>query len=175
MIRQDTWRPRLIVVASLLMALSACTVPTPYQASDGGYGYHEQQIEDDRYRVTFAGNPSTPRENVQNFLLYRAAEITVENGYDHFIIHDSDLERSTRYFSQGFINDFGLSSFSRRRSLRRFSRSRTFASSAVPINEYSGIADIIMAKGDKPDGEASAYDALDVLQNLQPLIRPSET
>ena len=174
MTRYGIWRSRLFAAASLLLALSACAIPTPYQPSDGGYGYHEQQIEADRYRVTFAGNPSTPRETVQNFLLYRAAELTVENGFDYFTINDSDLERSTRYYSQGFINDFGISRSSRRRSFRRFGGLSSFSSNAVPINEYSGIADVIMAKGEKPEGEANAYDALDVLQNLQSLVNQPE-
>ena len=45
-----------------------------------GYGFSEQRIEDDRYRITFRGNSSTSRETVENSLLYRAAELTVQTG-----------------------------------------------------------------------------------------------
>ena len=89
-----------------LLLLAACAVPTPYQAADGGYGYRDQQIEDKRYRVTFEGNSLTERSDVQNFLLYRAAELTVQNGYDYFTVVDRDLERSTRYYSSGYVDDF---------------------------------------------------------------------
>lgn len=148
---------------------------TPYQPGDGGrYGYSEQQIEENRYRITFAGNPSTPRDTVQNYLLYRAAELTVQRGYDHFTIVDRDVERSTRYYSHGYANDFDSYRFPSRRGLRRFYRPSYYSSNAYPVSEYASIADVVMAEGDKPEGEAKAYDALDVLQRLQPLIRQDE-
>ena len=39
-----------------LLALAGCTAPTPYQPTADGYGYSEQQLESNRYRVTFSGN-----------------------------------------------------------------------------------------------------------------------
>ena len=47
-------------------------------------GFSEQQIEDNRYPVQFAGNCLTDRKTVETYLLYRAAELTRQNGYDHF-------------------------------------------------------------------------------------------
>jgi len=165
-----TW---LLAVSSLLL-LGACSVPTPYQAADGGYGYKDQQIEENRYRVSFDGNSLTPREDVQNFLLYRAAELTVESDFDYFTIVDRDLERSTRYFSQAIVDDFAFRRFSRRRfNSRRFIGPRFVSGTTHSVNEYSGSADIVMKKGDKPTDDANAYDALDVLQRLQPSIRQS--
>lgn len=168
----SAWGRPWLLAAPLLFLVSACAMETPYQPGEGRYGYKEQQIEENRYRVIFAGNPSTPRETVQNYLLYRAAELTVQNGFDYFTVVDRDTERSTRYYSQNYANDFGYSDrFRGRRSLRRFYRPSYYSSNAYPVSEYSSIADIVMAEGDKPEDEASAYDALDVLQQLQPLIR----
>ena len=97
----------------LLSSLVPARWKRPYQASEGRYGYSEQQIEEDRYRVIFAGNPSTPRETVQNYLLYRSAELTVQNGYDYFTVTDRDVERSTRYYTQGYYDDFGFAAASK--------------------------------------------------------------
>lgn len=175
MIGSTIWR-RHLLLAPLLVALAACASQTPYQPSDGGYGYKEQQIEENRYRVTFSGNPSTPRETVQNYLLYRAAELTVQKGYDYFTIVDRDVERSTRYHSQGYVDDFGFDPFAYRRGDRHYHRFRPryYSANSYPINEYSGIADIVMSEGDKPAEDANAYDALDVLQQLQSLVRQPE-
>lgn len=164
---------RWLYAAPLLILLGACTMETPYQASEGRYGYSEQQLEEDRYRVIFTGNPSTPRETVQNYLLYRAAELTVQNGYDYFTIVDRDVERSTRYYTQGFYDDFGFRSRFRsgRRGLRRFYSPSFFSANAYPVSEYSSVADVVLGEGEKPEDEAKAYDALDVLQQLQPLVR----
>ena len=64
----------------LLGMLAGCAQPTPYQPATEGYGHSEQQIEDNRYRVSFAGNDLTPADTVQNYLLYRAAELTLGKG-----------------------------------------------------------------------------------------------
>lgn len=163
-----TW----LTTVPFLFLLAACAVPTPYQPADGGYGYRDQQIEESRYRVSFDGNASTPREDVQNYLLYRAAELTVQNGFDYFTIVDRNLERSTRYYSSGYVDDFGYAGYYRdRRSYRRYIGPRHVSGSSYPIDEYSSTADIVMAEGEKPADDANAYDALDVLQRLQPSIR----
>ena len=152
--------------------LGACATQTPYQSGEGRYGYTDQQIEENRYRVIFAGNPSTPRETVQNYLLYRSAELTIQEGFDYFTIVDRDTERSTRYYSSGFVDDFGFHKHYRgRRSIRRFYRPSFYSANTYPVSEYSSAADIVMAEGEKPEEEGNAYDALDVLQRLQPLIR----
>lgn len=164
-------RFRVLLAASLLILLGACAMETPYQPSEGRYGYSEQQIEDNRYRVTFTGNPSTPRDTVQNYLLYRAAELTVQQGFDHFTVVDRDVERSTRYYTQGYADDFYYDRFGSRRGIRRFYRPSFYSANAYPVNEYSSFAVIVLAEGDKPEDDANAYDALDVLQRLQPLIR----
>ena len=137
-------------------------------------GTPDQQIEGNRYRVSFDGNASTPREDVQNYLLYRAAELTVQSGFDYFTIVDNDLHRSTRYYNQAYVDDFGYAGYSRdRRHYRRYIGPRFVSGTSYPIDEYSSTADIVMAKGEKPADDAKAYDALDVLQRLQPAIRLS--
>ncbi len=167
----STLRTWLLAVLSLSL-LGACAVPTPYQAADGGYGYWDQQIEGNRYRVSFDGNASTPREDVQNYLLYRAAELTVQSGLDYFTIVDKDLERTTRYYNHAHVDDFGYAGFHRdHRRYRRYIGPRYVSGTSYPVNEYSSTADIVMAKGEKPADDAKSYDALDVLQRLQPSIR----
>ena len=165
--------PRWLLAGLLL--LGACAIETPYQPVEGRYGYGEQQIEQNRYRVTFAGNPSTPRETVQNYLLYRSAELTVEKGFDYFTIVERDVERDTRYFTQGFVDDFGFRDRFRRQRFRRAFFPSFFSANAYPVSEYSSIADIVLAEGENPADDTDAYDALDVLQQLQPLIRGNES
>ena len=59
-------------------------------AAQDGYGYSEQRIEENRYRVSFAGNSATSRQTVEDYLLYRAAELTVQTGHDWFEVVDRD-------------------------------------------------------------------------------------
>lgn len=98
---------RVGALAAVLL-LAACAGPTPYQAApDDGYGYDGQQVSDRSFRVTFSGNRSTPRETVESYLLYRAAEITLQRGYDAFAVVEKDTERFDRYTTSGPRFGFG--------------------------------------------------------------------
>jgi len=164
-------RRRRFPLAVALLLLAGCAVPTPYQPATDGYGYREQQLENNRYRVTFSGNSVTPRDTVQNYLLHRAAEVTLESGHDYFTVVDQDLERSTAYYGSGF-NDFAWGpGFHSRRAFGPGFGNYT----AYPIDSYTAFADIVMADGEKPAGEVNAYDARDVLRQLGPTIdRPDD-
>jgi hypothetical protein len=91
-------RPRavaLVALAAAALALAGCTSPTPYEpAGDSNFGYSELRLEDNRYRVTFAGNTATPRSTVDNYVLYRAAELTVANGYNYFQLVSKDTDKA---------------------------------------------------------------------------------
>ena len=97
---------RHFLVAASALTLVACATATPYQAASepGGYdGFSQQLIENDRARISFGGNSLTDRETVENYLLYRAAEVAVERGYETFTLQERDLERkSKRRVSPGF-------------------------------------------------------------------------
>jgi hypothetical protein len=160
---------RALRAALLAPLLAGCAAPTPYQAAVDGYGYSEQQLENNRYRVTFSGNEVTPRVTVQNYLLYRAAEVTVAQGHDYFTIVDQDLERSTTYYGSGF-NNFGWPGYYGRGWYGPGYGDYT----AYPIDSYTAYADIVMADGEKPAGEVKAYDAHDVLRQLLPRIELPE-
>lgn len=156
-----------LAAALLPLLLTACAVPTPYQPAADTFGYREQQLEGNRYRVSFAGNSVTPRDTVQNYLLYRAAEVTLENHHDYFTVVDQSLERSTIYRGTGF-SPFGFNHFDHRHS--HFVWPGFTDYSAYPIDSYTAFADIIMADGEKPPGNVNAYDARDVMRRLGPSI-----
>lgn len=149
--------------------LAACAAPTPYQPVDGGYGYGQQQLEDNRYRITFAGNADTPRETVQNYLLFRAAEVTLESGHDYFTMVGQDVERSTRYFG---TFDPAFPYYGRAAFTRGYPYGLVGAGSYTthPIDNYSAFADILVSKGEKPADDVNAYDARDVIERLRPLV-----
>ena len=68
--------------------MAGCATSTPYQpqtiASDVEGGYSSDQLAADRYRVEFRGNQFTSREQVETYLLFRAAELARQNGFDWF-------------------------------------------------------------------------------------------
>lgn len=157
-----------LAVLTALLGLGACGTPTPYQPLTDGQGYAEQPIESDRYRVLFAGNSLTPRQTVDNYLLYRAAEITLAKGFDHFIVVEKDTERSTVYHATGTALG-GYRGYGRHYD--DFTGLGVFGSAtSVPHSSYAAFANIVMRKGPKNPKEANAYDAREVLSRLEPRI-----
>jgi hypothetical protein len=156
--------PRLL----LLGMLAGCGQPTPYKPATDGYGYSEQQIEDNRYRVRFAGNDLTPADTVQNYLLYRAAELTLDKGYDYFTMADREVERSTVYWGAA---DAGWRSGHLTRWDDDYIGGGLTSYTAQPIDRYTAYADIVMFEGAKPASDVNAYDARSVLRQLDPTIQ----
>jgi hypothetical protein len=156
-----------VSVLALAGLLAGCGQPTPYQPAANGYGYSEQQIEDNRYRVTFAGNELTAADTVQNYLLYRAAELTLDGGYDYFTVVDRNLDRSTAYWGTG--DTLGTGYFTRHGDYVGGLGFTTY--SARPIDSYTAYADVVMFEGEKAAGDVNAYDARSVLRQLGPSIQ----
>lgn len=83
--------------------ITACATATPYQQAQapGASGFSQTKVQSDRYTVSFSGNSLTERETVETYLLYRAAEVAVENGYSYFTVDDKDTEAKTRIVQTG--------------------------------------------------------------------------
>jgi hypothetical protein len=80
----------LFLLCACTLLISACSSPTKYAANPdpalGHYGYSEAQEDSTRFQVTFAANYQTPTQTVEQYALYRCAELTVQRGYDYFIV-----------------------------------------------------------------------------------------
>ncbi|HEX4870938.1 MAG TPA: hypothetical protein VFV27_01375 [Nevskiaceae bacterium] len=148
-----------------LLLLAGCATVTPYQPLTEGQGYADQKLENNRFRVRFAGNSLTPRETVENYLLFRAAELTLDNGYDYFVFAERDTEADTRYTQTvtGGFGGFGWGWYPR-------SAVGIGIGTSVPSTEYEAQADILLFKGEKPAEQPGAYDARQLRDNLQALI-----
>jgi hypothetical protein len=162
------------LTAATLM-LGACASSTPYMPMNGHYGYSEQRIEDNRYRVVFNGNSATPRETVENFLLYRAAELTIESGYDHFLVIERDVDVERTYTSSGY--DRSVYGFYRpgyhRFPYYTYGYPWGYDVTVHERREFEASAYIVMSKGLKPKEDVRAFDARDVIENLQPVVQQS--
>jgi hypothetical protein len=190
-------RPRVAALAAALAGatlLSGCVTPTAYQPARGsGFareGFSDQQIEANRFRVTFAGNSYTSRETVEKYLLFRAAELTLQTGNDYFILADRDTDKQTRTYTTPGIGygagwggyGFGGGYWGPR--WRYYGRGfgwrgwdpfygDPFWDRTVDIRtveRYEASAEIITGRGPKPAGNVRAFDAHEVTRNLGPTI-----
>lgn len=189
-----TNRPKLLALVLFgTAALSACTTATPYQPyrphSAGGVhgGYSEQQLAPDQIRVRFHGNSMTSRDRVEGYMLYRAAELTLQAGYDWFMTIDRNTEHDIRtvvrpdtsyrpwygptygywqpdwrYYMPGsgwnyWSGGRGDPFWTDRVDIRR-------------IESFEATADILMGRGIVPASEPRGIDARRVIADLGPTI-----
>jgi len=164
---------RHTALALCVLVAAACSTPTPYgpATSPNGDGYTTQQIESNRFRVSFKGNSLTNRQTVDTYMLYRAAEVTLQNGGDYFIVVNKDVDKNTAYENYGddlawgwgggwgWRHGWGGPGFG-----GGFDYTR-------PIPAYDAIADIVTYRGPKPAANPNAYDAREVMNAVGPSIR----
>lgn len=73
---------------TLVLLLTGCS--TAYHPENLTGGYSDFSVEETAYRVRFKGNNYTSRDQVEQFLLYRCAELTTQLGYSHFLLLSQD-------------------------------------------------------------------------------------
>lgn len=164
--RRRLVRP-LIVIAGLSLALAACTGPTPYQPLLHGQGYANQRLEANRFRVSFAGNSATPRSVVEDYLLYRAAEITTTTGNDYFLVVNRDVEPRNRYtYDAPPVWGYGYGWGGRGSGYGLGLSTGT----AEPDTRYTAWLEILVFSGPRP-ADPNAYDAREVMGAIGPELR----
>ncbi|MGD9602167.1 MAG: hypothetical protein AB7Q76_09430 [Gammaproteobacteria bacterium] len=149
-----------------ILAGCATGVQTPYQPLQDNGGFSEQRLEANRFRVTFVGNTLTTREDVENHLLYRIAELTLKEGFDYFLLSENDTEANTMYLQ----TVTGFDTFDPFYP-RYWPRTGFASGTALPITSYKAQANVVMFKGTKPEADPDAYDAHAIQASLAPLIR----
>ena len=194
-------RQILPITLAFLVSLSACATPgtgpgtrpgpTPFEPATGARleGFSDQKIETDRYRILFQGNSRTTRQRVEDSLLLRAADLTLEQGYDWFqIVNRATDAKTTDVTYPGHRVHFGYGA-----GFATYSRwSPRFGWVAVhdrfwdpfydpffdrpetrQITRFQASAEILLGKGSKPDARPDAFNARDVKANLTPRVVPA--
>ena len=169
---------RLTPVALLALAaimLAACQTGPTYRPRGTGelVGYADRQLTENRYRVTFFGSTRTRREDVEDYLLQRAAEVTIDAGYAHFIFDARDTQAQTYY----------RTIFSRRAGFGHGPRSWYWSSfafhghgfgyggfgyggDAIAVTRYQAYSEIVMLTDEEAARYPESLDARDVLYRL---------
>lgn len=176
---------RIAAAAASLAVLAGCTTATPYKplgapGADGGYA--SQQLDATHYRVSFIGNTLTSRQRVENFLLYRAAELTLQQGYACFTIVHRDTDRDVTLRAQ----PYGPSGFGYYRGWAPYWQLRGpwgwhsydpwLGGPFYPrrydyrtVQSYRAMADIAVSRTPCPS-TPTTFDAAEVVRNLQPYV-----
>ena len=102
-IKNKTKNSRLLVAsisAVLSLAIVGCSstpvaAPTPYKSagSKAAYGYSSEKVSGNEFKVLFKATDKTPADKVQQFALYRAAEIALKQGFTYLAIVKTNIDK----------------------------------------------------------------------------------
>jgi hypothetical protein len=182
----------LLAGLAVAASLAACETATPYQPNVPGAsgGFSDQRLEANRFRVSFSGNELTSRETVEGYLLYRAAELTVAQGFDTFSVVDRHTDRDSRTYVEPdpLYHPWGPGFGYWRPSWRYYGHyghrvgwrswdpfwGDPFWGDRVDVQtvqKFEATAEIIMSHGPKDPKDARSFDAHAVMANLGPRIQ----
>lgn len=159
-----------ILACAAALVLAACaTAPPSYTPAAGpsSPGYSEQQIENNRYIVSYRAPNGADAALVHDYALLRAAELTLSSGHDWFWVDRRSYDSAPRGSAGPSIGiGIGGASFG----------GRSASSVGVGINMPLGgprperarsvLLEIRFGQGPKPD-EANAYDARSLSSTLR--------
>lgn len=155
---------------ALIIALAGCATPAPQYGPavrPGDSGFSETRIENDRFRVSYhtaSGGPAA----ASDFALLRAAELTLQNGDDYFIVTQRGVDSNGRYGGgSGPRVGVGIGGG----SLGRHSGVSIGAGVGYNLGGHSSggatsTIEVRLGKGAKPD-DPNAYDARSVDRSLR--------
>lgn len=148
--------------------LTACA--TPYGKYGLLGGFNDSRIDENTFSISVDTNGFTSQQTTSMQALYRAAELTVENGFDFFVIVNSGNNPSSMAMampststSNTTINSYGSTAYAR--------TTTTHAPTTVmPIVFPNSTIVIKSFKGKKPEDMSNAYDARSVMKFLAPQL-----
>jgi len=160
---------RLILTAALCASLAACaSAPTVFTAANGpqAVGFSDYRIEPGRYRVTFRGGPGAPPEQVADYALLRAADITLADGYDWFRVADRVMRQAGPDNGPRVSLGTGGGSYGRGGGVG-IGLGTSFNLGGGPA--LAQTIEVVMGKGPKPPG-GDVYDARQLRATLGPRV-----
>ena len=184
----------LAVLISSTVLVAGCATETTYRPATGqGFyrtGYTDRQIEPNRFLISFAGNSVTSRDTVERYLFFRAAELTLQQGYDYFLMADRNTDRQSQLQSTPDYGGFGYGGFGGfwGPSWRYWGRGFGYGFydpfygplgyggfggpgfDLRQIDRYEASAEIVMRKGAIPGNNLRAFDARKVVQTIGPTV-----
>lgn len=160
---------RIILAAAFAATLAACASTPTYTpaVSQGAAGYSERQIEDNRFFVTYRAPSATNAEQLHDFALLRAADITLERGREWFWVDRRSLEGQNERRS-GLSVGFGVGAG----SYGRRGGASVGVGTSIPVGgtvrgtANAATLEIRLGSGPKPD-DPNAYDARAVSANVR--------
>ena len=162
-------RTALASIAAVLLSAACTTVPEYKPRLPGEQvGYTDQRLSPTRYRVAFSGSSGSNRDDVESNLLRRAAEVTAQSGYTHFVFTRRDTERNM-YYIAGNYGPYYYGPYYGFYPYRSWYWGDPYGTAVWPVTNYIAFAEIDMLNSDQAANNPEAITALTVLERSWPV------
>jgi hypothetical protein len=157
-------------VLVIAIAVMLCGCATPYGKYGLAGGYTDVRIDENTFSISVDNNGYTSQQTTSMHALYRAAELTVENGFDYFIIATgaSNPKSGVMALPGSSTSNTTISGYGPSASART---TTTYGPTMfVPVVFPNAAMVIKSFRGTKPDNVSNAYDARTVMKYVGPQI-----
>jgi len=148
----------LVIIASTFLVGCA----TSYQPMGSSGGYEETRLDENVFLVHFRGNRYTKMERTQDFAFLRAAELTIQSGYNYFAVLKSDTSIVDSTHTRSTTDET--------RRMRRgdgsYTAATTMTHDAYTISTLHATITVVCFK-EKPKGWATILDAAFVARSIK--------
>lgn len=175
---------RLCLIFVISSIVGSCAEYHPV-GDYGGFphgGYSDSRMNANTAVVSYAGGPLTGQGTADNYRLYRCAKVTLENGYDYFIVTSSssspvNMNVQTNVSYNQYVTDPPklYTTFPRTETYHSYSVYGTATQNRQPcqgqgctIGSQGSVAVIKMFKGVAPASVPNAYNAADIVAHYGP-------
>lgn len=141
----------------VLVAVLSASCATKYQHKGFTGGYTDQQLQEDVFRVSSRVNGFSSEERAEDFTMYRACEVTLQHGFDYFVIVDSSDTTRTSYAGSGHADAYSYGN----------STSVTYNQNINAVTKPGRMMVIKTFQGAKSKDNVNAYDARQTMNYLE--------
>ena len=156
---------KIILLLSIIFIISCST---PYQPKGMLGGYSEERILYNLYRVEYEGNQHSKPEKIQNYLMYRCAELTQEMGCDYFAIVTEE-----RHFDESSVRPARDGVYQSRSSMSGGNRVvvNPDLQTATSSTNYTGVYVIKFLNEIEDKYTNAVFNVDDVISNLSKIVK----
>lgn len=134
-------------LGALALLVAGCGAPTLYRPMTLDGGYTQTRLGANMFNVVFQGNAHTSWRTAEDYALYRSAELSLENGFDYFVVEGGNSDVSSLLLA-----------------------GRAYPSQTSGTDAHPMVSLIVRGfRGAKPSPRA--FDARDVVKVLGPSIK----
>jgi len=170
------------ILFSCFAFISACETAYHPTGEYGGFphgGYSSTTINSNTVIVNFDA-ALTPQSTINNYVLYRAAKITIESGYDYFVVVSTSTNHTNVHINEqitdvqtqppklfnSYYQDTQYQSYQTSKSKFHHCPCPSTYTLTDKLSSKRSTAVIKMYKGPIPPGMPNAYDPYDVITHV---------